>query len=177
MEANVVNAVRTLRYKTITVAGLGLGIPGYLLMALRWRFRINAWESLYYVAGGFSNGMSLNAQFVGLTAAAPEEQKGAAIGVYYLSQQVGMILGVGGFAALRETVFSNNLRRALSDCSGRDEVGPFVELKVMERGALIWHVLDHQRRTQRRAIGVPTAGQDTGCRPFGIPVQLLCRPE
>lgn len=120
--ANVERSVRTLRYKSITVVALGIGIPGYVLMALRWRYRINAWESLYYVAGGFSFGMSANAQFVGLAAAAPEGQQGAAIGVYYLSQQVGMIIGVGSFAALLETVFSNDLRRALSDFAGRDEV-------------------------------------------------------
>lgn len=66
--------------------------------------------------------MSLNAQFVGLTAAASEEQQGTAIGVYYLSQQVGMIIGVGSFAALLETVFSNNLRRSLDSFPGIDEV-------------------------------------------------------
>ena len=91
-------------------------------MALRWRYRVGAWESLYYVGGGFSAGVCLNAQFIGLTAAAPEEQQGAAIGIYYLSQQVGMIFGIGSFAALLETVFSNNLRSALKDYSGRDEV-------------------------------------------------------
>lgn len=120
--ANVDNFVRILRYKSITVAALGIGIPGYLLMALRWRYRISAWESLYYAAGGFSFGMSANAQFVGLAAAAPEGQQGAAIGVYYLSQQVGMIFGVGSFAALLETVFRRNLRRGLSDFAERDEV-------------------------------------------------------
>lgn len=99
---------RTLRYKSITIVGLGIGILGYLLMALRWRY-------------SFSAGVCLNAQFIGLTAAAPEEQQGAAIGIYYLSQQVGMIFGIGSFAALLETVFSNNLRSALKDYSGRDE--------------------------------------------------------
>ena len=116
------NSVRILRYKSITVAALGIGIPGYVLMALRWRYRISAWESLYYAAGGFSFGMSANAQFVGLAAAAPEGQKGAAIGIYYLSQEVGIIFGVGSFAALLETVFRNTLRRVLNDCGGRDEV-------------------------------------------------------
>ena len=114
--------VRTLRYKTITLAAIGVGILGYLLMALRWHNRVGAWESLYYVAAGFGFGMSLNAQFIGLTAAAPEDQQGTAIGVYYLSQQVGMIFGVGSFAALLETGFSNNLRRGLNSSPERDEV-------------------------------------------------------
>ena len=91
-------------------------------MALRWGNRVSAWESLYYIGGGFGYGMSLNAQFIGLTAAAPENQQGTAIGVYYLSQQVGMIFGVGSFAALLETVFSNNLSRALNSFPERDEV-------------------------------------------------------
>ena len=114
--------VRTLRYKYITLGALCVGILGYLLMALRWRNGVGPWESLYYVGGGFGYGMSLNAQFIGLTAAAPDDEQGTAIAVYYLSQQVGMIFGVGSFAALLETVFSNNLRRALNSMPERDEV-------------------------------------------------------
>ena len=114
--------VRTLRYKNITLGAVVVGILGYLLMVLRWRNGVGAWESLYYIGGGFGYGMSLNAQFIGLTAAAPEDQQGTAIGVYYLSQQVGMIFGVGSFAALLETVFSDNLRRALASFPERDEV-------------------------------------------------------
>ena len=48
---------------------------------------------------------------------------------------------------------------------------------IMERGVLIWYVLDYQSRTQRHAMGIPAPRQDTGCRPFGISVKLSCRPE
>ena len=127
--------------------------------------------------------MSLNAQFVGLTAAAPEEQEGTAIGVYYLSQQVGMIVGVGSFAALLETVFSNNLRRALGSFPGIDEVSQHQNsrhsspvrialdrISKVQSTSTELYPLDNQRRTRRRAIGCPAAHQDTGCGPFGLPI-------
>ena len=108
-------------------------------MALRWRYGAGAWESLYYaVGGGFGYGMCLNAQFIGLTAAAPEDQQGTAIGVYYLGQQVGMILGVGGFAALLETVWSNNLRRRFSDLPGGDEVSNPRTRDLLAPSVLLW---------------------------------------
>ena len=66
--------------------------------------------------------MSLNAQFIGLTAAAPEDQRGSAIGLYYLSQQLGMIFGIGGFAALLEKTFRNNLRDVLRWIPEKDKV-------------------------------------------------------
>ena len=56
-------------------------------MALRWRNRLSAWKALYYIGGGFGYGMSVNAHFIGLTAAALEDQQGTAIGVYYLDTQ------------------------------------------------------------------------------------------
>lgn len=101
---------------------MAIGLPGYVLIALRWRFQANPWESLYQLFGGFSYGMSLNAQFIGLTAAAPEDQRGSAIGLYYLSQQLGMIFGIGGFAALLEKTFRNNLRDVLRWIPEKDKV-------------------------------------------------------
>lgn len=66
--------------------------------------------------------MSLNAQFIGLNAAAPEDQRGTAIGLYYLSQQLGIIFGIGGFAALLEKLFHHNLLDTLRWIPGKDEV-------------------------------------------------------
>ena len=91
-------------------------------MVVRWHYVTNFWESLYYVGAGFSLGLSLNAQFVGLTAAAPEDRKGAAIGVYYLSQEMGMILGIGSFAAILENIFGKNLNHALKNLPKKAEV-------------------------------------------------------
>ena len=72
---NILHLSRTLRYKAITVVGITIGILGYTLMAVRWLYISNVWESLYYVGAGFSLWITLNAQFVGLTVAAPEDQK------------------------------------------------------------------------------------------------------
>lgn len=66
--------------------------------------------------------MSLNAQFIAVTTAAPEDQRGTSIGLYYLSQQLGLIFGIGGFASLLEKVFCNKLLDALKWIPGKDEV-------------------------------------------------------
>ena len=66
--------------------------------------------------------MSLNAQFIGLTVAAPEDQRGTAIGLYYLSQQLGMIFGIGGFAALLEKAFRINLGETLRSIPEKNKV-------------------------------------------------------
>ena len=95
-------------------------------MTLRWRYGTNAWEAMYYIGGGLSFGMS-SPLFIALCAAAPEDQQGAAIGLYYLSQQLGMIFGTGGFSTLQEIVFYNALSSALRNFPSRNEVGLALE--------------------------------------------------
>lgn len=101
------------------MVSIALGIIGYLLIMVKWRYGADVWESLYTIANGLSLGMGLNALFVALTASAPEAQRTAAISVYYLCQQIGIIFGVGGFAALFETIFRNALRDGLDDVPGK----------------------------------------------------------
>ena len=91
-------------------------------MALRWSHGPNVWESMYYIGGGLSGGIALSAQFVALTACAPEDQQGTAIGLYYLSQQAGMMFGIASFAAIFEAVFRKALVQALRELPDRDEV-------------------------------------------------------
>lgn len=97
------------------MVSLALGIIGYLLIMLRWRYGADIWESVYTVANGLSMGMALNALFVAMTASAPGAQRTTAISFYYLCQQIGIIFGVGGFAALFDTIFRNALRDGLDN--------------------------------------------------------------
>jgi hypothetical protein len=113
---------RTLQYKTLTIISSIFSLIAYLLMALEWRHKINIWESMYSIGAGFGLGMGLNGQFVGLTACAPAEQQGTAVGVYYLSQQVGVILSVGSYATVFETLFENVLRGEIPDVPSKEEV-------------------------------------------------------
>lgn len=94
---------------------LALGIIGYLLIMVRWRYGADIWESVYTVANGLSMGMALNALFVAMSASAPEAQRTTAISFYYLCQQIGIIFGVGGIAALFDTIFCNALRDGLDN--------------------------------------------------------------
>lgn len=141
------------------------GVLGYLLMTLRWRLGANAWESLYSFGGGLSTGLALSGQFIGLSASAPEDQRATAISVYFLCQQIGIIIGVGSSTALVEAVFETNLKRRLQGLPSTDEVSrslvnplraAFSLVQLMLRKllrCLQFYMLtsrreDHQERTQ-----------------------------
>lgn len=113
---------RTSRYKTLSIISLSIGLFSYLLITIRWRHGTNVWESFYVFPVGLGFGMILSTQFVGLTASAPKAQSTTAVSVYYLSQQIGSIIGIATSAALLRYVFSHTLLHQLKDCDDRDAV-------------------------------------------------------
>lgn len=66
--------------------------------------------------------MILSTQFVGLTISAPKAQSVIAVSVYYLSQQIGSMIGVATSAALLRRDFSHRLLQRLRDCDDQDTV-------------------------------------------------------
>ena len=66
--------------------------------------------------------MILSTQFIGLSASAPKPQTATAVSTYYLSQQVGILVGVGASAAILRMDFRNALLRQLENYSDRDWV-------------------------------------------------------
>lgn len=82
---------------------------------MRWRYGVNVWESSYLFAACFGFGMALSAHFIGLSASAPRHQLGTAIGIYYLCQQLGEILGVGIAAAVLRADFHHTLKQRLGN--------------------------------------------------------------
>ena len=106
---------RTYKYKRLAILAIAIQAIGFLLVAVRWREGINPWEVSYAVAAGFGFGMVLSAQFIGLSASAPKPQLATAIGLYYLCQQFGDIMGVGLAAAFVRAQFSRALQNTLGD--------------------------------------------------------------
>lgn len=94
-----------------------------MLILLRWRQGTNAWEgSLYAFPSGLGSGMILSTQFIGLSTSAPKDQLATSISIYYLSQQVGTIVGISVTAAVLRGAFQNTLMRELGDVPGKAEV-------------------------------------------------------
>ncbi|KAI9791588.1 MAG: hypothetical protein M1816_003674 [Peltula sp. TS41687] len=103
------------RYKKLTLGAVAIAILAHLLVTLRWRHGTNIWEAQYVVLVGVGFGVVLATQFLALTASAPKAQLATAIGMYYLSQQFGEILGVSIAATILRIDFRNTLRRRLGD--------------------------------------------------------------
>jgi MFS family permease len=106
---------RTSRYKMLSVASAAISILAHLLITVRWRHGTNIWEAQYVDLIGVGFGMLLSTTFIGLSASAPKPQLATAIGMYYLSQQFGEILGVSISATILRGDFRNTLQKRLGD--------------------------------------------------------------
>ncbi|MCJ1350951.1 MAG: hypothetical protein MMC33_000933 [Icmadophila ericetorum] len=104
---------RTKRYKGISIAALAFCSLGYLVIALRWHGHINIWESLYVFGTSFGVGAVNSAQFVSLSAAAPKDRMATAVSLFFLSQQVGMMIGASSSSSLLQYVFEMKLSEGL----------------------------------------------------------------
>lgn len=89
---------------------------------LRWRGRINVWESLYIFPASIGVGMLNSSQFTGLAASVERSQLATAVSMFYLSQQVGLMMGASGSAALLRRTFRDALMANLSGLSNADKV-------------------------------------------------------
>ncbi len=92
---------------------------------LRWRGRINVWESLYILPASLSVNIRNSLQFIGLAASVEKPQLATAVGMFYLSQQIGFMIGASRSAALLRKAFQDALLESLSDCVNADKVRSF----------------------------------------------------
>ena len=106
----------------LAVVSVFISILSHLLITLRWRHGTNIWEAQYVVLVGVGFGIVLSTQFIGLSASAPRAQLATAIGMYYLSQQFGEILGVSIASTILRVDFRNTLRKRLGDRPDADMV-------------------------------------------------------
>ncbi|KAK6529126.1 hypothetical protein TWF694_004341 [Orbilia ellipsospora] len=111
-----ISVKRTGRYKlTVVLAGLISSVASTLLI-LRWNGHTGFLESLYIFPGGFGQGLSQAANFVGMTAGLEKEHYAVATSGLFLSGSIGAVAGV----SLVNVVLENMVKRTL----GKRLTGP-----------------------------------------------------
>lgn len=78
-------------------------------MIVRWANGIQGVEVHYCFPWAMGSGMLLSTQFIALTICSPEGQMARATAVYYLSQQVGQIIGTSVSTAALQQLFRRRL--------------------------------------------------------------------
>lgn len=83
---------------------------------------IDALGSLTSFPFGLFAGMVTSAQFFGLYLCAPKQQMTTAIGIYYMSQQIGIAVGITIMSTLLNGQFEKTLQNLLVDIPGFEKV-------------------------------------------------------
>ena len=94
----------------------------------RWRGRINVWESLEILPASLGVGLLNSSQFIGLSAAVEKSHLATAISIFFLSQQIGMMVGASASAALLRQGFRDALVKDLPDLPDRNIVSTAANL-------------------------------------------------
>ncbi|GKZ37492.1 hypothetical protein AbraIFM66950_009042 [Aspergillus brasiliensis] len=90
---------RTKRYKKMSLGSAAISISASTLLFLSWHFDRPVWETLLVIPMSTPIGIIISGEFIGMTGRAPQEDMASCVGAYYLSQQLGVILG-GSIAPL-----------------------------------------------------------------------------
>lgn len=113
---------RTASYKTLVVLAPVMSAVGYLMIILLWRGHTSIWESLYTAPCGFGTGLLFSSVFVGLAAAVKESQMAMATSVFYLSSNLGAIIGASLVSSVLEVSLRNQLTKSLRGIPDRGKV-------------------------------------------------------
>ena len=100
---------------------------------LRWRGRISVWESLEVLPASLGVGLLNSSQFIGLSAAVEKSHSATAISIFFLSQQLGMMIGASASAALLRHGFRDALIQKLTGWPDRDRVSTMSNICKRER--------------------------------------------
>lgn len=87
----------------------------HFLMTVQWPQGISYWELVYPCAAGVGVGIFLSMHFVGVSASFPEHNLVAGITLYYLFQQLGIIMSVSFTASICRRVIENDLLHKLNN--------------------------------------------------------------
>jgi hypothetical protein len=96
------NNSRTIKYRKLSLIGMGIAVASLILMVIRWNDGIQGVEVYYGFPMSVGCGIFLSAQFLALTVRS-SENIASATAIYCLVQQIGQIVGTSGStAALRQ---------------------------------------------------------------------------
>ncbi|PYI10636.1 MFS transporter [Aspergillus sclerotiicarbonarius CBS 121057] len=100
---------RTKRYKKMSLVSAVVSIVSSTLLFFSWHFDRPVWESLLVIPMSTPIGIIISGEFIGMTTRAPQEDLAACVGAYYLSQQLGVILGASVAPLLVRTGFMHDI--------------------------------------------------------------------
>ena len=112
-------------------------VVSYVLILLRWRGPINVWESLYIFPASFGVGLLNSSQFIAVSAAVDKTQLATTISIFFLSQQIGLMIGASGSGALLQKTFRTALEKSLGDRADASEVSVICCTLALSRKILL----------------------------------------
>ncbi|KAH8427508.1 uncharacterized protein LDX57_005221 [Aspergillus melleus] len=105
------------RYKTMAVVSLIITILSFLLIFLSWRDGCTLWESSILFFVGLAPGILFSSLFIGMSNSSATDCIASCIGTFYLSQQLGIIVGSACGSALIQGLFKMNLAAQMEGTS------------------------------------------------------------
>ncbi|KAJ5637948.1 hypothetical protein N7490_007827 [Penicillium lividum] len=85
-----------------------------ILIMLRWPRGFHNWELAYLAIEGFGTWMFSSTLFVAVSVSVSKDKAASAITIYYLSQQLGIMVGTATTAAVTRSVFQGQLLKKLA---------------------------------------------------------------
>ena len=95
------------------------------------------WESLYIFPASFGVGLLNSSQFIAVSAAVDKTQLATTISIFFLSQQIGLMIGASGSGALLQKTFRTALEKSLGDRADASEVSVFCCTLALSRKILL----------------------------------------
>lgn len=111
----------TRRYKNMTIISICVLVLSYFLIFLTWRDRCT-WQSIILLQVGVAQGFLFSSIFVGMSQSSPKEFSAICVGTYFLSQQLGIIIGPTCGLALIQWLFQVNLTNKMGDIPHKPQV-------------------------------------------------------
>ncbi|KAK3390705.1 major facilitator superfamily domain-containing protein [Podospora didyma] len=113
---------RTGRYRMVTSVATVLSNIAYLVIFLRWRGSTGWLETLYGFPVGFGFGVSLSAAFIGLTAGLDSSEVAMSTSGFYLTLNIGSLIGVSSASLLVNSFVERVLKERLCGIPGAAKI-------------------------------------------------------
>ncbi|KAJ6143007.1 MFS general substrate transporter [Penicillium samsonianum] len=108
---------KTIKYRQLSLVAIAVSLASLILMIVRWANGIHGLEVYYCFPWAMGSGILLSTQYLALTICSPEGKLASATAVYYLSQQVGQIIGTSVSTAALQQLFHFRLDIDLGNTS------------------------------------------------------------
>ncbi|KAH7333148.1 hypothetical protein BKA65DRAFT_403537, partial [Rhexocercosporidium sp. MPI-PUGE-AT-0058] len=110
------------KFKTLLIIATTSSSLSYMLLALRWNNNISFWESLYIIPGGFGNGLVQSAAFVALTAKIANDDMAMACSSFYMSANIGTVVGLASTNAVLQGTLRYGLNKGLMGYNNSNKI-------------------------------------------------------